>query len=130
MTMKMSDKNDRKRFAVGTGVMMFACVLAVGRAMAGAAGGDVPAVSVKFQDLNLSASAGVAVLYRRIHTAAQTVCNVADGERDPARLSRAKACTDESEARAVSKVNVAGLTAYYQAKTGRLHADLAVNRPN
>jgi len=86
----------------------------------------VPKQTVKFQDLNIDSPNGAAALYDRLHAAAQHVC-FADWDRSPAKVQRAEECASEAEARAVSKLNVAELTAYYQTKTNResLTASLA-----
>jgi UrcA family protein len=87
----------------------------------------IPKETVKFQDLNINSSAGAAALYQRLHAAARHVC-FAEWDRDPVRVQRAEDCANEAESRAVSQLNVAELTAYYQIK-GRqdltLTADLA-----
>jgi len=123
-------KNDSNLFAFGSGIMMIACLFVMGRAFAGVASDEVPALTVKYQDLNLASPAGVAALYGRIHAAARQVCHVEEDQRDLSLAARAKSCADESEARAVKQVNVAELTAYHQSKTGRLNAKLASNGAN
>jgi UrcA family protein len=52
----------------------FAALTVATTASAGAPSADAPSVSVRFDDLNLSTSAGVNVLYRRISAAARQVC--------------------------------------------------------
>jgi len=71
---------------------------------------------VKFQDLNIDSPAGAAALYQRLHAAAQHVC-FAEWDRDPAKVQRAETCANEAESRAVSRLNVPELTAYYQIKS-------------
>ena len=97
--------------ACAAAVMSFMCTILVAIAF-------VPKETVKFHDLNIDSPADVAALYQRLHTAAQHVC-YAEWDKDPVKVKRAEACANEAEARAVSKVNVAGLSAYYQMKTGR-----------
>lgn len=77
---------------------------------------DVPQVHVKYADLNLSSTAGAAVLYQRIRVAATQVCGTPD-QRDLARLQQAKVCTDNAIASAVAAVGNETLTVLYQAKT-------------
>src|SRR5271157_767542 len=84
----------------------------------GVASAFVPKETVKFQDLNINSRAGKAALYQRLHAAAQHVC-YAQWDRDPVKVHRAKTCANEAEARAMSQLHVAGLTAYYQMNTGR-----------
>jgi UrcA family protein len=75
----------------------------------------IPKETVKFQDLNINSPAGAAALYQRLHAAAQHVC-FAGWDRNPVKVQRAEACANEAESRAVSQLNVAELTAYYQIK--------------
>jgi UrcA family protein len=96
--------------ACSAAVMSFMCTFLVAIAF-------VPKETVKFHDLNLDSPADVAALYQRLHTAAQHVC-YEEWDKDPVKVKRAEACANEAEARAVSEVNVAGLAAYYQMKTG------------
>jgi UrcA family protein len=76
----------------------------------------IPKETVNFQDLNINSPAGAAALYQRLHAAAQHVC-FAEWDRDPVKVQRAEACANEAESRAVSQLNVAELTAYYQIKS-------------
>ena len=84
----------------------------------GVASAFVPKETVKFQDLNINSRAGVAALHQRLHAAAQHVC-YAEWDRNPVKVQRAETCANEAEARAVSQLHVAGLTAYYQMNTDR-----------
>jgi UrcA family protein len=83
----------------------------------GVASAFVPKETVKFQDLNIDSPAGVAALYQRLHVAAEHVC-YAQWDRDPVKVQRAETCANEEQARALSRLHVAGLTAYYQMNTG------------
>ena len=93
-----------------TGMSLF-CIFGVASAF-------VPKETVKFQDLNIDSPADVAVLYQRLHVAAQHVC-YAEWDTDPVKMHRAETCANEAEARAASQLHVAGLTAYYQMNTDR-----------
>jgi UrcA family protein len=74
-----------------------------------AQGAEVAAKTVRYQDLNLNTEAGVQVLYRRIHGAANQVCGNFD-VRD-LRIGRAhKACVDRAVTDAVATVNNQMLT--------------------
>jgi len=79
--------------------------------------GDVPSAVVHFADLNLSHSEGIAVLYRRLKAAAETVCALQDG-RDLGSQARYKLCWRSALGAAVAKVDHPALTAYFQAKSG------------
>jgi UrcA family protein len=73
---------------------------------------------VRFADLDLTRSAGVAVLYARIRSAAREVCEPV-GDRALQAILSTHRCVDEAIARAVSEVNAPRLTSYYAAKTGQ-----------
>jgi UrcA family protein len=91
--------------------MLLACALIVSNAFAD---DQVRTETVKFQDLNVSTSAGVEALYGRIHAAARRVC-VSSGDWAPISES---ACARKAEAQAIAKLDLPLLTAYYQMKTG------------
>ncbi|MDB6043877.1 MAG: hypothetical protein JWM63_2428 [Gammaproteobacteria bacterium] len=74
-----------------------------------------PARTVDFADLNLSSSAGAAVLYARIKSAAAQVCEPVNARALESFLS-AKRCTEQSIARAVAYVNAPALTNLHLAK--------------
>jgi UrcA family protein len=70
---------------------------------------DRPQVVVHFADLDLSRSQGVAVLYRRLRAAAETVCAPLD-DRDLGRHLRFKACAQSALCRAVAELDRPALT--------------------
>lgn len=70
--------------------------------------------TVKFADLNVAAPSGVQALYDRIHAAARRVCS----ESDPLQQLAASACTRKAEAKAIEKVSLPQLTAFYRMKNG------------
>jgi UrcA family protein len=111
-----------RTFVAYSSALLLASVLTASNAQA-----DEPLRSetVKFQDLNVNTPAGVEVLYRRIHSAARRVCEPPSGW---PQLVGSAACTRDAEARAVAKVNLPSLTAYYQAKTGDRTQTIAQNR--
>jgi UrcA family protein len=85
---------------------------------------EVRSETVKFQDLNVNTAAGVEALYQRIHSAAKRVCS----ESDPLQQIAAGACARKAEVRAIDKVNLPQLTAYYRMKTGDQTQPLAAKR--
>jgi UrcA family protein len=100
------------RFA--TTVMILA--LGFGDQLANAAPSqDAPSVIVHFADLDLTHSDGVAVLYRRLKGAAETVCALRDG-RDLGSQMRFKMCWQSALGAAVTKIDRPALTAYYRAQ--------------
>ncbi len=117
----------RKLFAAGVAASVLASVAFGSNAFA--AGADVLSFTVKYADLNLESPQGVAALYQRIHAAAQRVCK-GDEIRDIGSTAVRSRCVDDSTARAVAKVNVAGLSAYYQMQTGHPVASLAADFGN
>ena len=80
--------------------------------------------TVKFQDLNVTTAAGVETLYHRIHSAARRVCAPPAGW---PQLVGSVACAKDAEARAIAKVNLPSLTAYYRTKTGDRTQTIAAN---
>ena len=106
-----SDTNNKgKILSAGTAaVMSLTCTFVVALAL-------IPKETVKFQDLNINSSAGAAALYQRLHAAAQHVC-FTEWDRGPVKTQQAEVCANEAESRAVSRLNVAELTAYYQVKS-------------
>jgi UrcA family protein len=92
--------------------------------------GDTPPQQVvSFKDLKLTSSEGIAVLYRRIQSAANNVCGKAD-TRDLARMAATKACVDRAISQGVAAVNNPMLTSLYLAKTGRTEKQLvAIAQP-
>jgi UrcA family protein len=77
---------------------------------------DVPQITVKYGDLNVSNPQGAAALYARILSAAKSVCSQFDGPGIVAYQHRS-ACINEAILGAVTKVNNTALTAVYRAKT-------------
>jgi UrcA family protein len=73
---------------------------------------DVPWRRVNFADLDLTKTAGAAVLYARIKSAAREVCISTDWL--PKMSTVTDECRAQAVARAVADVNAPALTAYYQ----------------
>jgi UrcA family protein len=59
-------------------------------------------VEVQFADLNLSTTAGADMLYQRLHSAAESVCNE-DGTKDLGSMFRVKACMSAAISAAVTQ---------------------------
>ncbi len=113
--MNSNVKTISKAFFVGSTAMLLACVLVVSSAFAD---GQIRSETVKFQDLKVGTPAGGEALYRRIHAAAGHICS----QPGPYEQFHEYACVKDAEARAIQKVNLPMLTAYYEGKTGR-HAE-------
>jgi UrcA family protein len=110
------------RFA--TTVMIIA--LGLGYQLANAAPSqDAPSVIVHFADLDLTHGDGVAVLYRRLKGAAETVCALQDG-RDLWSQMRFKICWQSALGAAVTGVDRPALTAYYRAQFKSRNATLQI----
>ena len=75
----------------------------------------LPQRTVSFSDLDLSHSAGAAVLYSRIKGAAAQVCDQ-HGVRSLEALTTTRRCIDQAIARAVAEIDVPALTSLYRAK--------------
>jgi UrcA family protein len=95
-------------------VLTAAMLLALVGVSSAHANEQVRAETVKFGDLNVGTPSGVQTLYDRIHAAAKRVCS----ESDPLQRTAANACARKAEARAVEKLSLPQLTAFYQMKTG------------
>jgi UrcA family protein len=80
--------------------------------------GEVAKRTVKFADLDLTRSAGVAALYARITRAAAEVCEPTD-IRVLDMVMTPLQCKAQSVERAIAAVNVRALTSYYLAKKER-----------
>ena len=72
-------------------------------------------IEVHYADLNLSTTEGAAVLYRRLQSAAESVCSEG-GTRDLQSTFRVKTCVSTAISAAVTKIDRPVLTAYYRAK--------------
>ncbi len=83
-------------------------------AVAAARVDEAPSVTVRYHDLNLNSSDGVAELYERIHAAAVVVCKSTEGSQFVNRVywSEWNACINHAEANAVDAVHNGKLSAY------------------
>jgi UrcA family protein len=79
---------------------------------------QAPSQIVRFADLDISSSEGVTMLYRRIRSAARTVCEPVDARTLEAKIPR-HGCEDQAVERAVAQVNAVSLDRYYNSRTGR-----------
>jgi UrcA family protein len=111
-----------RAFLAHSTAMLLACVLVGSNALADE---QVRSETVKFQDLNVGTPAGVEAIYRRIHSAAARVCSPPGGW---VHQLGAAACTKDAEARAIEKVNLPSLTAFYRAKTGDRRETITAKR--
>jgi UrcA family protein len=68
---------------------------------------------VRFADLDLSSEAGVKTLYRRIRSAAESVCAPLGGARELARQAQWRACRDTAIADAVAEIDHPMLSQHY-----------------
>jgi UrcA family protein len=107
-----------KSFLAHSIAVFLACVPLVSNALAEE---PVRSETVKFADLNVATSAGAETLYSRIHAAAKRVCS----QTDPVAAPSVMPCVRRAEAKAIEKLNLPSLTAYYRMKTGQ-HAETTV----
>jgi UrcA family protein len=103
------------------GLFAMAIVCAVSSSLpaicAAADSSDLPRVTVKFGDLNLSNPEGATTLYRRINAAAREVCKSYDVGRGNFKLpGNANPCVRKAIGDAVTKVGHPALFAIYNAK--------------
>ena len=114
-------KTDSRILALaGSFVVAVSAFLLAHSASAAINDNEVAMAVVKFQDLDVNTSTGAAALYWRIHNAANRVCGVDEHSVLPSQ-PRLR-CAEAAEARAIVEVNLSRLTAFYQAKTGKLPA--------
>ncbi len=73
---------------------------------------------VRYDDIRLISAVGAAVLYGRIHAAAERSCGGPVDTLQLAMKNRHKACVDDAMAKAVADVNNSMLTWYYDTKRG------------
>jgi UrcA family protein len=78
-------------------------------------------VKVLFSDLNLTSMDGATTLYRRLQSAAESVC-AEHGSRDVNSIFRVKSCESAAMSTAVADINQPTLTSYYRAKQGYTNA--------
>jgi UrcA family protein len=71
---------------------------------------------VHFEDLNINDSLGAATLYRRIHGAAELVCNDMESSLARALSGRFKSCVHGAVSLAVARVNSPVVTEYAATK--------------
>jgi UrcA family protein len=119
--MKSSVNSENRVIFPAAIAMVLACVLAASNAFAG---DEARSETVKFQDLNVDTPAGVETLYNRIHSAARRVC----AESDPVAVWGVENCIRKAEGKAISDLNLPGLTAYYRTKNGGKREALTASR--
>jgi UrcA family protein len=86
-------------------------------AMAAPGAPEAEQITVRFGDLNVDQTAGAAVLYRRIHNAAESVCGEPQLPGSRIVSYSWRRCVAQAVDRAVAAVDRPALTAYYRAHT-------------
>jgi UrcA family protein len=89
----------------------------VDAAQASDASDTTPHKVVSFKDLNLNSPEGVAVLYKRIKSAAYDVCGAPD--RYDLSQFKTEICVRDAVSRAIVQVNNPMLTSLHESKTGK-----------
>lgn len=80
---------------------------------------DGKALTVKYADLDLTASKGVKVLYQRLKNAANQVCGVRTGSRDVFSVAVVKEqCVKNALSQAIESINNDSLNALYYSNNG------------
>jgi UrcA family protein len=95
-------------------LLVIPTLLSAGSGVAVARVDEAPSVTVRYHDLNLNSTEGIADLYERIHAAAVIVCKSAEGSQFVNRVfwSEWNACINHAEANAVNTVHNEKLSAY------------------
>jgi len=116
----INPKRESLRRVHAPAMMVIGCLVAIasGATFAATATADLPSVTVKYGDLNLSTDEGAQRLYGRIAQAARTVCAV-QLPRNLKAMAASRACEAEAIARAVSDVQSPGLAATFAAHVSR-----------
>jgi UrcA family protein len=99
-------------------VLAVAGLAAAVTGFAATADADAPSVAVRYDDLNLSTTAGVNKLYQRISAAARQVCPDVYS-RDPHVALAGQHCLSTAVAKAVSEVNSPSLAMLHAARVSR-----------
>jgi len=86
-------------------------------ASAAAASAETPSITVRYGDLDLSHAAGAAILYSRVHAAANLACAQFEG-RAVASFFRKEACVQQAVARAILAIDKPMVSEVYAARTG------------
>ena len=106
-----------KRSAL-TGLVVLAGFASAGAFAQGPTDTSVPAVTVKYSDLNLAQPSAVEVLYRRVQVAAQEVCSHGQ-TRELARQVVADKCVHQAMDKAIQKIDVPQLNAIHLTRSNR-----------
>ncbi len=102
-----------------------ACAAALSPASPAASATDAPATrTVRFHDLDLTHSEGVATLYARIRSAANEVCDGPDSQL-PAAWTRVLHCRREAIDRAIAQVHSAALSSFHMSTTNQTQGPFA-----
>ena len=107
-------------------LMMITALFLAFQAARGAEPSDVPAVEVHYADLDLTRSAGIAALYGRLKSAAETACGYFAATRDLEIAARTRECVHTALMTAVAKVDRPALSAYYRAHSDPRNAPAQV----
>jgi len=89
-------------------------------------GSDPLQTTVKFSDLDIASPKGAAVLYARIQRAAEKACSQADGGVDIG--GERQVCINKAILDAVTKVNVAALSAVFASRHGIQQPEVLASR--
>ena len=100
-------------------LLVIPTLLSAGSGVAVARVDEAPSVTVRYHDLNLNSTEGIADLYERIHAAAVIVCKSAEGSQFVNRVfwSEWNACVNRAVANAVHTVHNDNLSAYHRERT-------------
>jgi UrcA family protein len=116
--------------AVVLAAAMFAVAPYAGADDAKPARSLIPAVTVRFADLNTSSPQGVRALYDRIAAAAQSLCGPSSSLWDSSALQNWRSCYRATIDHAVRQINRPELTALHQKTIGRVAGQAPVSTSN
>ena len=123
----MNTISDAKIFTRCSGAILIACAFMGSQAFAAYPRDVTVSETVKYDDLNLNAPAGIAALYKRIRQAAQRVCSSDADNGDVAALLAQTKCKSTAVDKAISDIHSGALSAYHQMKLGHSQTMLSLN---
>jgi UrcA family protein len=108
------------RISIGTAAFVTAMLLAAGNAGAADRTATSADIAVKFSEVQLNSEADAENLYKKLRSAARSVCDDnAGGHRTLEVRTRAEKCVNQVLADAVRRIDKPMLTALHENKTGR-----------
>jgi UrcA family protein len=108
------------RISIGSAAFVTAMLLAAGNAGAADRTATSADIAVKFSEVQLNSEADAEILYKKLRSAARTVCDDnAGGHRTLEVRTRAEKCVNQVLADAVRRIDKPMLTALHETRTAK-----------